>query len=416
MTNVSEEGDEHARLLEAIPRHMRADGTVNLTSLAREFGLHRSNMKRRVVALSASGALGTNPVLPGFMIRQTTAQFRNGELVAESVKQVPEGDVTEAVPKGFAIKGVSTLRDAHGRTIVEWTKTREEPGAVDIAETLKAAFADYEPAAKPVRAQYEHYIDDLALYALPDLHVGSYSWGRENGGDDWDLKIAEEKISLAMHSLAGMTPHTKTAIVLGGGDAMHSDNNQNMTARSGNALQVDGRYQKVLGVACRLFVKQVDLALWNHESVIVRVLRGNHDEHSATAIAYFLSAWYRNEPRVRVDLDPSLFWWFRFGKTFLGATHGHEAKSKGMAAIMASRRAEDWGKSAHRYCHTFHRHHAEKLLSEGEGVITETHQAPVAQDAWHFGQGFLSGRSLQSIVYDREHGEVGRSRVAITSN
>src|ERR1700677_4010301 len=107
MTDVSESYDEHERLLEAIPRHMRADGTVNLTSLAREFGLHRSNMKPRVVALSASGALGTNPVLPGFMIKQTTAEFRNGELVGESIKQVPEGDVTELVPKGFAIKGVS---------------------------------------------------------------------------------------------------------------------------------------------------------------------------------------------------------------------------------------------------------------------------------------------------------------------
>ena len=327
MINVSEDDDERARLLKAIPRHTRPDGTVNLTSLAREFGLHRSNMKRRVVALSASGALGTNPVLPGFMIKQTTAQYRGGEMVGESVKQVPEGDVTEAVPKGFAIKGVSTLRDAHGRTIIEWTKTREEPSVIDIAETLKTAFADYEPAAKPVRAQYMHYVDGLALYPLPDLHIGSFSWGKETG-DDWDLKISETKIGGAMSALAGMTPSTKLGIVLGGGDAMHADNNSNLTTRSYHALQVDGRYQKVLGVACRLFAKQTDLALLNHELVIVRVLRGNHDENSATAISYFLSAWYRNEPRVRVDLDPSLFWWYRFGKTFLDATHGHEAKSK----------------------------------------------------------------------------------------
>ena len=53
MQNVDSDGD--ARLLEAIPLHLRADGTVNLTSLGAEFGLHRSNMKPRVVALAVSG-------------------------------------------------------------------------------------------------------------------------------------------------------------------------------------------------------------------------------------------------------------------------------------------------------------------------------------------------------------------------
>ncbi len=85
-----------------------------------------------------------------------------------------------------------------------------------------------------------------------------------------------------------------------------------------------------------------------------------------------------------------------------------------MPGIMAHRRAEDWGQTSFRYVHTFHVHHA-SVIEEG-GVRAESHQAPTAQDAWHFGQGFLSGRSLCGIVYDRERGEVGRSTVAITSN
>jgi len=36
----------------------------------------------------------------------------------------------------------------------------------------------------------------------------------------------------------------------------------------------------------------------------VRILKGNHDEHAAVAVSYFLLAWYRNEPRVkRATLD-----------------------------------------------------------------------------------------------------------------
>jgi hypothetical protein len=169
----------------------------------------------------------------------------------------------------------------------------------------------------------------------------------------------------------------------------------------------------VLGITCRLVVQTIDAVLCRNGSVVVRILKGNHDEHASVAIAYFLLAWYRNEPRVTVDVDPSLFFWHRFGAVLLGATHGHTVKIEQMASIMAHRRAQDWGATRFRYVHGFHLHHSRKIATEGDGVISEVHQAPIPQDAWHFGSGFLSGRSLQSITYHREFGEVSRSRVAM---
>jgi hypothetical protein len=160
-------------------------------------------------------------------------------------------------------------------------------------------------------------------------------------------------------------------------------------------------------------VKVVEAALSRHEGITVRILKGNHDEHSSIAIVYFLLAWFKDEPRVTVDADPSLFYWHRFGKVMLGATHGHTVKIKDMPQIMAHRRAEDWGGTKFRYCHGFHIHHVSKYASEGGGVISETHQTPTPQDAWHFGAGFLSGRGMQSISYHKEYGEVSRSRIAI---
>lgn len=165
--------------------------------------------------------------------------------------------------------------------------------------------------------------------------------------------------------------------------------------------------------ACRLVVRTIDANLRRHGHVTVRILPGNHDEHAAVAVAYFLLAWYRNEPRVTVDVDPSMFWWFRFGNVMLGATHGHTVKLKDMASIMAHRRAEDWGATRFRYVHGFHIHHSSKIASEGNGVIAESHQTPTPQDAWHFASGFLSGRSLQSMTYHHQFGEVSRVRVAM---
>jgi hypothetical protein len=71
------------------------------------------------------------------------------------------------------------------------------------------------------------------------------------------------------------------------------------------------------------------------------------------------------------------------------------------------------GATRWRYVHGFHLHHHAKFATEGEGVISEIHQAPIPQDGWHFVSGFLSGRSLQAITYHREFGEIGRVRVAM---
>lgn len=375
-------------------------------------GMGKSALQECLTKAAERGLLGTKPVLPGFRLTKTTAVTNeHGDVVREFIQQRPEAGAEFELPAGHTIKGVSALVDPAGRVMQQWVKTRNEYAPQDIAAILKDAFTDV-PPAEPVVASSIVSSDLLTLTPLADFHVGLFSWAGETG-TNWDLKIAERVIGDAIEDLTDRTPPSAHSIVLGGGDLLHSDNNENKTARSGNALQVDGRYQKVLMTACRLVVRTIDANLRRHGHVTVRILPGNHDEHASVAVAYFLLAWYRNEPRVTVDVDPSLFFWFRFGKVLLGATHGHTVKLKDMASIMAHRRAEDWGATRHRFVHGFHIHHSSKFATEGNGVISESHQTPTPQDAWHFGAGFLSGRSMQAISYHREFGEVSRVRVAM---
>jgi hypothetical protein len=309
------------------------------------------------------------------------------------------------------VKGVSAFVDPDGKIIAQWIKTKEG-GGLDIVEALQSAFKEYEGRAPPIPPPKETSADLMTLVPCNDWHVNLLTWGRETR-QNWDLKYAERIIGAAIEDAITRSPATGIAIVLGGGDLLHADTNENRTARSGNILEADGRHQKSLEVAQRLKVRTIDAALARNEKVIVRILQGNHDEYSAVAIAYFLAAYYRNEPRITVDLDASLFFWRRFGQVMIGATHGHTVKLKDMASIMAHRRAEDWGKSKFRYVHGFHIHHQSKIATEGGGVIAESHQAPIPQDAWHFGSGYLSGRSVQTITYHRQFGEISRVRVAI---
>lgn len=374
------------------------------TSLGLSRGAYCNRLRR---AAERGLMLSSAPAMPGYRISQVT----DGPS-GRSVQQKPEHGDPFALPPGHKISGISTLVDASGDKIVEWIKTREERTAADYVQIIKDGFSGFEGSAKPILAPTIANDDLLTLSPCGDFHAGMFSWGKDTGVD-WDLKISERVIGQAVDNLVAAQKSSGTAIVLSGGDLFHADNKDNKTARSGNVLDVDGRYEKVMQVATRLKVRIIDRHLERHGKVIVRILPGNHDEHSAVAVAYFLLAWYRNEPRVTVDIDPSLFFWHRFGKVMIGATHGHTVKLEKMASIMAHRRAEDWGATKYRYIHGFHIHHHSKFATEGEGVISESHQAPIPSDAWHFGAGYLSGRSMQSITYARELGEIGRVREAI---
>lgn len=381
----------------------------NQSAAAASLGLARQTFRSRLRRASERGLLlDAGPAMPGFRVSRVS----DGP-AGRTVEQKPDVGEAFAVPPGHTVKGVSALLDPEGREVAKWVKTREgdlDPAA--IVGFVKSAFEDYKPAARKL-APPRYASDDLCtLLPLADWHLGMFAWGKEVG-ENWDLEIAEERIGAAVMETVVASPESGEGIVLGGGDLIHSDNNRNQTARSGNTLDVDGRYEKVIGAACRLTERTVDLMRRRHETVRVRILKGNHDEHASVAVAYHLAALYRNEPRVTVDLDPSLFWWHRFGRVLLGATHGHTVKIREMPSIMAHRRAEDWGATKHRYVHGFHLHHKERTATEGEGVITEIHQAPIPQDAWHFGSGYLSGRSIKAITYHRDFGEIGFARRVI---
>ncbi|MGH1569422.1 hypothetical protein ACRAWG_00590 [Methylobacterium sp. P31] len=87
-----------------------------------------------------------------------------------------------------------------------------------------------------------------------------------------DLKLAE--------AVARSSPSAECA-VLGGGGLLHADNSENRTARSSNALRVDGRWPKFVMAVCTLMVRTVELCLARHRHVLVWILPGNHDENSA---------------------------------------------------------------------------------------------------------------------------------------
>jgi hypothetical protein len=309
------------------------------------------------------------------------------------------------------LKGTSTLYDADGEVKLTWVKTAADiPSVEEIGDQVRAALDGYSPPAEIAPFTETTDADLATVYICADWHVGLLSWKKETK-HNYDLKIGKATIETAMTRLVAGTPSSKQAVVLGLGDLLHADNYQGMTAQSKNILDVDGRWPRVLATATQLILFTIDLALQKHESVLVRILPGNHDEQSAIAVTLAVSMYHQNNPRVTVDDDAGRFWWWSWGKVFLGATHGDKAKMRDLPLIMAARNPDAWGKTRFRHIYSGHIHQQSAI--EMNGVTVESFQTPVAPDAWHVNQGYGAGRSVQAITHHKDQGEIMRQKVNI---
>lgn len=357
------------------------------------------------------GELGTKPVLPGWeMKRVSTKLNKDGEVAGETIVQAPAAGGRFEVPSGHVMTKQTIAARADGRIERSWIRTQPGMSPGEMVGTIRDAFEGFEARAVPAQDIPATVADLATVYPIADAHIGLLTWHRETGVN-WDLSIAQTTIRQTVTRLVAAAPASKQAVVLGLGDLLHADGYDNCTPRSKNVLDVDGRYPKILRAATHLMIDMVDAALSKHEQVLVRVLRGNHDRESAIAVALGLSLYYAGEPRVTVDDDPGYFWWWSWGSTLLGATHGDAAKMATLPLVMATRASAAWGQSRYRHILTGHIH--TKTAIEMSGVTVESLQTPAPADAWHHEMGYGAGRSMTAITYHRDHGETGRVKVNV---
>ena len=312
---------------------------------------------------------------------------------------------------GYNMGKVTIHRDADG--VVKNTWERQHPDDVmreqmlrEFAETLAVGVKGLARPMKQVKAGTDEL---MAVIPIGDPHFGMRAWF-EDAGADFDLEIAERHTCAAIDRLVDTGPNCETALLLNLGDHFHADNQRNQT-QSGHQLDVDGRWAQVQQVGLRSMIYAVDRLRSKYSKVVVRINRGNHDGHSAYALAMMLKCYYHNEAGVEIDISPAMHWYMQFGKVLIGSTHGDTTKGADLMPVMAADRPVEWGTTRHRYWMVGHVHH--KFAKEYPGGIVEYFRTLAAGDAWHRGQGYRSGRDMNLVVMHKEHGEVERHRCDI---
>jgi hypothetical protein len=307
------------------------------------------------------------------------------------------------------VTGRSTLTDLRtGEPVLEWVK--ESLDRQKAAEAQQAAYAvlaaklpRIAPTVLPPRASEGHL---CTVYTLTDCHVGALAW-RKEGGDDWDLSIAEDTLLGCFRHMIETSPASELGVVNQLGDFLHWDGLEAVTPTSHHLLDADGRFEKVVAVAIRILRRIVDMALAKHPKVHVILAEGNHDLASSVWLRQMFAALYENEPRITVEQSPLPYYALEWGKTMLAFHHGHLKKNDQLPLLFAAQFAESWGRTTKRYCHTGHRHHLEE--KEHSGMVVFQHPTLAARDAYAARGGWHAMRSATAVTYHKLFGEVGRS-------
>lgn len=311
---------------------------------------------------------------------------------------------------GFLIHGISTYTNKDGVVTGEWVKKSLDKDKLDYLrrvaiEAMCTEIPRLIPAKKPAST-----LDQLCnLYTFTDYHMGMLAWHKE-GGDDWDLKIAEAVLWNSFQRMVEASPAASTAVLNIQGDFLHSDGLLPVTPAHKHVLDQDGRFSKIVSVAIRVLRRLIDHALAKHKHVHLLIVEGNHDEASSVWLRQMFAALYENEPRLTVNDSELPYYVYQHGDVMLAFHHGHKMKNEQMPMLFAAQFPAMWGQTKTRYCHTGHRHHVDE--KEYSGMTVTQHPTLSARDAYAARGGWIAERAAMAITYHKKQGQYGRTFVS----
>lgn len=360
------------------------------------------------------------------VIKMTDEQFQQARSEGKTYKQIAEefglnvrtverraatlarrGESSTIGAPGFAVIGESKLVDKDGNTKLTWIKTHKDKEQLEaLMQAAMEAFTDELPRAEPTVKSAVKYSETLALYPIFDMHLGAMAHKHECG-ENYSTAIAEQTMNAFFDYAVEQAPNSEKAILLIGGDMLHSDGLEAVTPASGHVLDQDSRYAKLVYVAIRATRRAVSKMLEKHREVEIQIIEGNHDQSGMIWLRAAMAAYYEDEPRVIVDVSPRVVHHTQYGSTFLAFHHGHTVrKPEALLMMCAADWREDFGKSKYMYAHIGHWHH--QTVTETSLGIVEVHSTMAGKDAYAARGGWRSQRRAAVIIYDKEFGEVGR--------
>lgn len=311
--------------------------------------------------------------------------------------------------ESFLVKGTSTLVDADGNVKLQWIKTNlKQRAAYEVAKGMVDALVEDIDGKFVMVVPPTNVREDLCnVIPIGDAHFGMYA-NKDEVGEDFNMQKNLDRHLAAVRYLVDKSEPAKEGIIINVGDYLHCHDHGGTTPRSGNKMDMDGRWPEVVREATKAFIQMITMMLEKNENVTVLSVAGNHDP-SSWMMTLILEAYFRNEPRIRVETSANKFYYHQFGKNMFMVTHSDTIKPADAPSIMATDEPKMWGDTVYRFAHLGHQHHIDR--KEHRGAVVEIHRTLAGSDAWHHASGYRSMEECKLITYHREYGEIQRINV-----
>jgi hypothetical protein len=286
-----------------------------------------------------------------------------------------------------------------------------EAAATDLIERMRK----WSPKAirKPARAAARKTDPHMLEVSVFDAHFGKLAWKPETG-NNYDLEIAERVYLDAVKQLADDAKGFTLERILFpiGQDFFHIDNLESKTT-GGTPQDADGRYGKIMVAGTMACVKAIDHLL---ELAPVKLIwvPGNHDRTSSYHLGMFLWAWYRNNPRVEIDMTRTQTGrrYEQYGPVVIGFAHGDMIRHEKLPAVMMHEAREMMANSRTLEIHLGHLHKSQEMVYRN----TDTHAGGIrvrvlpslsGTDKWHYDQGYVgTARAAEAYLWSKRRGYV----------
>lgn len=306
-------------------------------------------------------------------------------------------------PDHLSMSKTTVQYNSAGQPIQEWRRLNP---SVEMMKDVVAGLCDQVKGKAKLKWRNEKKTDtDELLFELDiyDAHVGMYADEKETRDEDYDCDIAARRMLQTAEGIASRAKRPRKVVVVFGGDMLHADNRTNRTEASGNILDVDTRYHRVVKYVISACTDVIQIAAAIGSQVEIVILEGNHSANSEVWLAYVLEAFYSNEPNVSVKLHPSPRKMMVWGENLLVWAHGDKIGAPKWAQIIAAEFPREWGQTKYRHLKCGHVHHqkviAPVVVEEQAGIVVEYLPALCASDAWHSGAGFI-GSQKGAVGFD----------------
>lgn len=269
---------------------------------------------------------------------------------------------------------------------------------------LQKIFQNFEPPEIKQASTVPIHNEDIMLeFPIMDVHLGKLAWHEETG-QDYDLSTAKhlyEQITEDILDRVSSRYNTVGKVLFPVGQDMFHTDNERSTTTKGTQLTVDSRWQKMFRRGCELNVWAVEKLKRHTNDIVISYVKSNHDAKMSYMLVLFLSAWFRDDPKVTINISPYPRKYYQWGRCMIG--YLHKMAKKRIDKIMQSEAPKIWGDTRFRELHIGHQHI--EGLQEYTGFKIRNISSITATDDWHCDKGYVNViRQAQAFVWYKDKG------------